>query len=139
MNEPRIGRLSAPPFSREQIIDRAQEIIARYAAVVGKHQILQRGLCFRELYEEVIYPDHEVELIEGTDLGYDTKGRKLLGMFDVEAKLCPKCGAYWKCDCVIEAPPIERMPPPRDIPAPQEQLEAPKILKAAKRCTISAR
>jgi hypothetical protein len=19
-------------------------------------------------------------------------------------KLCPKCGAYWKCDCVIEAP-----------------------------------
>jgi len=20
------------------------------------------------------------------------------------ARLCPKCGAYWKCDCVIEAP-----------------------------------
>jgi hypothetical protein len=20
-------------------------------------------------------------------------------------KLCPKCGAYWKCDCVIDVPP----------------------------------
>jgi len=52
-------------------------------------------------------------------------------MFDVEAKLCPKCGAYWKCDCVIEAPAPERMPPPRHVPEPQEQLEAPKILQAA--------
>jgi hypothetical protein len=30
----------------------------------------------------------------------------------MEARLCPKCGAYWKCDCVIEetvvlAPPSE--------------------------------
>jgi hypothetical protein len=47
----------------------------------------------------------------------------------VEAKLCPKCGAYWKCDCIIEAPAPERMPPPRDVPA-QEQLEPPKILQA---------
>ena len=54
-------------------------------------------------------------------------------MFDVEEKLCPKCGAYWKCDCVIDAPApaIERRLPPRDLPAPQEQLEAPKILQAA--------
>ncbi|HEU0073387.1 MAG TPA: hypothetical protein VFS30_05185 [Dehalococcoidia bacterium] len=49
----------------------------------------------------------------------------------MEAKLCPKCGAYWKCDCVIEAPAPARMPPPRYVPEPQEQLEAPKILQAA--------
>jgi hypothetical protein len=51
-------------------------------------------------------------------------------MVDVESKLCPKCGAYWKCDCVIEAPPPERMPS-RSLPAQQEQLEAPKIMQAA--------
>lgn len=22
----------------------------------------------------------------------------------MEQKLCPKCGAYWRCDCVIEVP-----------------------------------
>jgi hypothetical protein len=53
-------------------------------------------------------------------------------MGDVEAKLCPKCGAYWACDCIIETPSPERLPPPRreDTPA-QEQIEAPKILQAA--------
>jgi hypothetical protein len=53
-------------------------------------------------------------------------------MFDVESKLCPKCGAYWACDCIIEAPSPSRLPPPpRDLPAPSEELEAPKILQAA--------
>jgi hypothetical protein len=23
----------------------------------------------------------------------------------MEKKLCPKCGAYWSCDCSFEAPP----------------------------------
>ncbi len=52
-------------------------------------------------------------------------------MIDVEAKLCPKCGAYWKCDCVIETPPPERALPPRDFPAAQEQMKPPKIMQAA--------
>jgi hypothetical protein len=60
-------------------------------------------------------------------------------MEGVDAKLCPKCGAYWACDCVIEAPPPERSPPaeralPRRelaAPAPQEELEPPRIMQAA--------
>ena len=32
-------------------------------------------------------------------------------------RLCPKCGAYWKCDCVIEAPP----------PAPEKQAPRPRL------------
>ena len=51
-------------------------------------------------------------------------------MFNMEAQLCPKCGAYWKCDCVIEPPP-QRVPPPSELPAPQEQSEPPKIIQAA--------
>jgi hypothetical protein len=35
--------------------------------------------------------------------------------------LCPKCGAYWKCDCVIEAPPpLQRLRPPERLAAPPE-------------------
>ena len=53
----------------------------------------------------------------------------------MEAKLCPRCGAYWACDCVIEAPPPQRVPPrpPRELTAPpaQEQLEPPPLMQAA--------
>jgi hypothetical protein len=48
----------------------------------------------------------------------------------VEAKLCPKCGAYWSCDCVIEPPPRERLLPP-PIEASTEEIEAPRITQAA--------
>jgi hypothetical protein len=48
----------------------------------------------------------------------------------VEAKLCPKCGAYWSCDCVIEPPPREHFLPPfasREL----EEISAPPITQAA--------
>ena len=35
------------------------------------------------------------------------------------SKLCPKCGAYWKCDCVIEPPP-QRLRSPQRFDAPAE-------------------
>jgi hypothetical protein len=35
-------------------------------------------------------------------------------------RLCPKCGAYWKCDCVIEPPP-ERLRPSSVGPAQQRR------------------
>ncbi|HWC30118.1 MAG TPA: hypothetical protein VG845_08565 [Dehalococcoidia bacterium] len=38
----------------------------------------------------------------------------------MDSKLCPKCGAYWKCDCVIEAP-----PPPLRLRSPERSLDAP--------------
>ena len=34
----------------------------------------------------------------------------------MEARLCPNCGAYWQCDCRIEAPP----PPPADAARPED-------------------
>jgi hypothetical protein len=45
------------------------------------------------------------------------------------AKLCPKCGAYWKCDCVIEAP----APPPQRLrpPHPSAPAEPAGLLAAA--------
>lgn len=29
---------------------------------------------------------------------------------DLQERLCPKCGAYWRCDCVIDAPPELGLP-----------------------------
>jgi hypothetical protein len=37
---------------------------------------------------------------------------------EVNQKLCPKCGAYWSCDCVIEAPP----PPPLVRPSRRTEV-----------------
>jgi hypothetical protein len=35
-------------------------------------------------------------------------------------RLCPRCGAYWKCDCVIEPPPPLRLRPPARLGSPAE-------------------
>jgi len=45
----------------------------------------------------------------------------------MESKLCPKCGAYWDCDCVIEAPRRLLSREPRDDapPEPTALLAAP--------------
>jgi hypothetical protein len=40
----------------------------------------------------------------------------------MDAELCPKCGAYWKCDCVIEVPRPERLRPPPRLDAPAEPM-----------------
>jgi hypothetical protein len=37
----------------------------------------------------------------------------------MESKLCPKCGAYWDCDCVIETP-RRLLSRPTGDDAPQE-------------------
>ncbi len=46
-------------------------------------------------------------------------------MVHVESKLCPKCGAYWSCECVIEAP------APTHVPAPDAALHEPPQPEAA--------
>ena len=85
MTQSRNDRLKAPPFSREQISHFSKALVDQYMKRVGEDRFLENGMCFPELFEEVIYPDYEIELIEGADLGRDCNGKKLLGMFDVEA------------------------------------------------------
>lgn len=49
--------------------------------------------------------------VKGVD-GFGIMGR-------MESKLCPKCGAYWDCDCVIETPQRLLSGPPGDDAPPQ--------------------
>jgi hypothetical protein len=78
------GRIPAPPFSKGQIISMAGELIAEHVRVVGRKEILSQGLSFNQVYETVIYPKYEIEIVEDEDLGVDEDGKKILGCFDIE-------------------------------------------------------
>ncbi len=77
--------IPAPPFTNAEIMRRADAIIAKYESVVGRDSIIESGMQFRDLYESVVYPDYEVEIVEGVELGVDDDGCKILGIYDVEA------------------------------------------------------
>ncbi len=77
--------ITAPPFAHEEIVRQADAIISKYESAVGRDSLMREGMRFRDLYESVVYPDYEIELVEGVDLGVDADGRKILGMYDVEA------------------------------------------------------
>jgi hypothetical protein len=48
-------------------------------------------------------------------------------MGEVESRLCPKCGAYWRCDCVIDPqPPRHLSPAPRRSGENSSRLTAPQ-------------
>lgn len=84
MNPAHTGQINAPPYSRSEIIRTAEDLIRRYVAAVGREKILQYGMCFKDLYEHVVYPDFEIELIDGEAIGIGDAGGKNLGLFDVE-------------------------------------------------------
>ena len=75
----------APPLTHDEIMRRADAILSKYEAAVGRDSIIRDGMRFRDLYESVVYPDYEIELVEGVDLGVDADGYKILGVYDVEA------------------------------------------------------
>lgn len=84
MTTPRIGQITAPPFKNSHIDDLASALVKRFEAVAGRDHLLKHGMRFRELYEQVIYPDYEIELVEDVDLAFDSAGKKVLGVYDVE-------------------------------------------------------
>lgn len=58
-------------------------LIRRYEAIVGSKRLMERGLFFEDVYNELIYPYYEIELVENVDLGVDDAGNPILGKFDV--------------------------------------------------------
>lgn len=72
--------IKPPPFSRQEIIRRATGLIGRYAHCVG-NDVAMLWINFDVVFNEFIYPEYEIELIEDCDLGCDDSGEKVLGYF----------------------------------------------------------
>lgn len=77
--------IRAPAISRRRIIETAEDISRRYFHAVGLDRI-DLGISFDSVYEHLIYPEYEIDLIEDEDLGYDSEsGEKIFGRYDPTA------------------------------------------------------
>lgn len=68
-----------PQISPAEIIRLAESIGDQYRNAVGN--LARLGIPFDRVYEEVIYPEWEIELVEHIDLGKDSFGNKILGKY----------------------------------------------------------
>lgn len=82
MSAPSNGRLAgAPVFSPRRIVETAENISRQYALLVEPELALM-AISFDGAYEQVIYPDFGIVLVEDEDLGFDDDGKKILGQYD---------------------------------------------------------
>lgn len=87
MNTSVMTPLKAPPFRKSEIAMRAEGLIETYVQVVGREKLFAEGLCFDDVYDKVIHPQYAIELIDDQHLGFDAKGHKVLGRFDIEENI----------------------------------------------------
>lgn len=71
----------APRFSRQHIVETAECISRQYALQIEPELALM-AVSFDGAYEQVIYPDFGIVLVEDQDLGFDDQGKKILGEYD---------------------------------------------------------
>ncbi|MCY2986998.1 MAG: hypothetical protein NTY19_03910 [Planctomycetota bacterium] len=82
MSAPSRRRLTgAPVFSRRHIVETAERLSRQYALLVEPELALM-AVSFDAVYEQVIYPDFGIVLVEDEDLGFDDEGKKILGQYD---------------------------------------------------------
>lgn len=81
MKTQKLRPISAPDLSRPEIISRADVLSRRFSAIKTVEWILQNGYFFNDLYEHVIYPDYEIEIVENARLGVASDGLKILGQY----------------------------------------------------------
>lgn len=70
------------PLGPAGIINKAEKLINDYIGIVGLHSLRHRGIRFDDVYDQIIYPKHEIILNETTNLGNDEEGKKILGFFE---------------------------------------------------------
>lgn len=69
------------PMSELQLLHKAHEIWLKFVRAVGPEYILNHGVDFDELYDSVVYPEYEIELVRNENLGVDDEGTRILGKF----------------------------------------------------------
>lgn len=84
MNRPGRGSIGAPPLSRKEIVTQAEALAARFLLDFWKGRVQTRLVCisFDAVYDNLIYPEYEIGLIEDEDLGVSDTGEKILGRYD---------------------------------------------------------
>lgn len=86
MNHARRPSIGAPPYSRNLVIQKAEEFVREYADCIRSDglEISRVGMSFDGAYDALIYPRYEIELIDDLDLGVDVDGVKVLGKYEPE-------------------------------------------------------
>ncbi|MFH1107665.1 MAG: hypothetical protein V1790_00495 [Planctomycetota bacterium] len=77
--------LRAPNLSELAIVKAAEALITQYTDLVGRDYVRRVGVWFDDLYDKVIYPEYEIELVDNEDLG-SYGGVPVLGRYDVIPK-----------------------------------------------------
>lgn len=70
-----------PRISRKQIINLAEGLVRSYFTTVGR-KFQRLGVSFDAIYEEFIYPQYEIELIEDEYLGSGDDDDEMLGAYE---------------------------------------------------------
>jgi hypothetical protein len=83
MNSRNWQQITAPPFSDQGIVQKAEDLTRDYMRATKPDPAIV-AISFDHIYENYIYPKYEILLLEDCDLGLDEQGNKILGKFDIE-------------------------------------------------------
>lgn len=76
-----------PPFSKRQIIEKANALILPYVDSMPRRRFLEVGHSFDMIYEEVIYPEYEICIEEHHELGFHSPDEKILAEYLPEERV----------------------------------------------------
>lgn len=77
--------IKPPRYTRTYIEQVAHSLVIEYIRLGRGAQLLKLGYSFEELFDSVIYPTYQIELIEDAPLGFAPGGGEILGAYDPEA------------------------------------------------------
>lgn len=76
-----------PPFSKRQIIEKADALIRPFVQSMPLRRFLEVGHSFDTVYEELIYPEYEICIEEHHDLGFRSLNEKILAEYLPEKRV----------------------------------------------------
>src|SRR5436853_873543 len=72
----------APPYTKEQVVEVAEVLTRRFRHLKADLPFDLFTFDFDTIFDELIYPEYEVSLVENLSLGHDADGVKILGYYD---------------------------------------------------------
>lgn len=72
---------SPEKMSKRTILKEASEVLSKFIGRVGIENFRANGIKLDNVYNEVIYPSYEIELVQEKYLGFDEYGLPILGQY----------------------------------------------------------